>query len=670
MTNRNFNWRPSWLTATLGVAIGAVIAGAVVFAPMPAQAVHDGTGTFELDGDPVDESTLDDWDSAFQFGSPPYPSPRLLATVGPGETFVVDSGDPDDTAFVQSNKDVDEINTWNYGTKGINPPKDDITNAYAKASIVPGYAGGDQPGHPAGVHDHLVVYFGADRFADDGDSAMGFWFFRNDVGLGPDGFTGVHAVGDILIQVDYRGAGDNEIEVFKWVGSGGNAGGGKLQRLVIGTSSNPADTICNVTSNGFPADSACITTNVVQEDSPWAYVGKGEDFVGANRWPERVFMEGGFDVTALVGDVCFSDFMAETRTSHSETASLKDFALGNFDLCSIDVEKICVADSQIVNPADETFTTTHLVTITNDGFGGNLRDVELSDTTTSASKTCEIISVVPVVAGDATGLAGVGFVFNSETDSVEVADTLTGAIRVELECTTPDNPFQNRVEVKARAATGAPQDVTDFDLESTVEAGVCAATLNVGLAIKKWCQGDDGTAVDHPMGVNPYFYGIDPDDPLYDANDPGVDSDNPLELGVFLKAPNYVPEVCVDIEIANTSANQRMVFDGDDVDCSTADFATETGDYICDSDLGNLVPSTGLTLEPAGDAEGDDKFHIALCYTPTGPDGSNGTDPYDPSQALYSDTARAQAHGKLDDADAKTLPVTASCSLCPTCPCD
>jgi hypothetical protein len=556
--------------------------------------------------------------------------------VGPGETFVVDSHEPDDSAFTQSNKDVDEVNTWSWGSKGISPPKDDITNAYAKASSVPGYAANDMPGHPNVVHDHLVVYFGADRFADDGDSAMGFWFFRNDVGLGPNNkFSGTHAVGDVLIQVDYRGAGANEIEVFKWVGTGGNAGQGKLQRLVLGTSNNPADTICNA-ANGYPADSACITTNVVQEDSPWAYAGKAEDYVGDNRFPERVFMEGGFDVTALVGNVCFSAFMAETRTSHSETASLKDFALGNFDLCSIDVEKICVDGSEVANPLDETFTTTHMVTITNDSFGGALRDVELMDTTTSTSSTCEIKSVVPVTAGDATGLAGVGFVFDSSTDSVEVADTLIGAISVELECTSTTNPFQNRVEVKSRAATGQPQDVTDFDLETTVEAGVCEVDLNVGLVIKKWCQGDDGSATGHPMGENPLF-GVE-------------DSENPLELSVYLKPPAYKPEVCVDIELSSSTSDQKMVIDS-----------------FSDSDLGDLLPAGGLTLNPSTALDGSNKYTVSRCYTPAGPD-NNGGNPVDPSTALYSDTVEATGHGKIDNVTASAGPVTATCKLCPTCP--
>ncbi|BCT92430.1 hypothetical protein LYSHEL_14540 [Lysobacter helvus] len=639
-THKHSGWiRPAWMTATLACSIGAVIAAAALFAPQPAQAIHDDANTpFALDGDPTDTSALlDDWDSVFALGSPPYATPRLLPTVAAGDTFVVDSQDPDVTAFTSSNKDIDQVNTWNWGTKGLSPPKDDITNAYAKAYHVAGFPANDIPGHPNVPHEHLVVYFGADRFADDGDAAMGFWFFRNDVGLGGNGkFTGTHAVGDVLIQIDYRGAGSNEIEVFKWVGTGGNAGGGKLQRLAIGTSNNPADTICTA-SNGaqnIPADSACITTNIVQRSSPWAYTPKGSDSVGPNTFPPRVFMEGGFDVTSLVGNVCFSDFMAETRSSHSETASLKDFALGAFDLCSINVEKICVADSQTVDPATAKFTTTHTVTITNDGFGGSLRDVEIADPLAVSGNTCEIksLAVNPAVPGGATlNGSAVGFKFDSAGDSVEVADVLGGEISVELECVSGENPFRNSVDVKARAAVGAPQDITDTDLETTVEAGVCELALDSGLALKKWCQGDDGQAVGHPMGPNPY-YGV-------------PDSENPLELGVFLKPPNYIPQVCVDIQLSNTSSNQSMVVD-----------------TFSDSDLGNLVPAGGITLGPLNSAT--DSYVVSRCYTPSAPDGAVG-DPIDPSTATYSDTVSATGHGKIDNATANAGPVTATCELCP-----
>jgi hypothetical protein len=627
------------MTATLAFSVGAVIAGAALLAPPPAMAVHDDANTpFELDGDATDETTLDDWDSVFGLDPFPYPTPRETPTVTSGDTFVVDSQDPDTTAFVQSNKDIDQVNTWSYGLKGLSPPKDDITNAYAKAYHVGGYPANDQPGHPNVVHEHLVVYFGADRFADDGDAAMGFWFFRNDVGLGPNGkFTGLHAVGDVLIQIDYRGAGDNEIEVFKWVGSGGNAGNGKLQRLAIGTSPNVNTAICTG-NNGplnIPADSACIITNVVNTPSPWAYVPKGSDNVGANIFPPRVFMEGGFDVTALVGDVCFSDFMAETRSSHSETASLKDFALGNFDLCSINVEKICVEDSQTIDNSTDPpkFTTTHLVTIENDGFGGNLRDVELADPSAVSGDKCTI-KAITLEDGTATiDATAVGFVYDVANESREVADSLGGTISVELECVSTDNPFQNTVSVKSRAAVGAPQDVTDTDEETTVEAGVCEFDLDSGIALRKWCQGDDGEALGHPMGPNPAF--LTPDD------------ENPLDLSVFLKPPTYVPQVCVDIELSNTSDNQRMVVK-----------------TFTDSDLGDLMPVGGLELAPNNTS--GDSYIVSRCYTGI-PDQANPghTNPVDPTIATYTDSVSATAEGKIDKVAASAGPVTATCELCP-----
>jgi hypothetical protein len=324
--------------------------------------------------------------------------------------------------------------------------------------------------------------------------------------------------------------------------------------------------------------------------------------------------------------------MAETRSSHSETASLKDFALGAFDLCSIDVEKICVDGSEDFDPVAQKFTTTHTVTITNDGFGGTLRDVEMQDPLTTASSTCTIqsIAVDPNVPGGATINPGaVGFVFDSSTDSVEVADVLGGSITVELACSSSTNPFRNRAEVKARAAVGAPQDITDVDLESQAEADVCAVTLTSGLRLRKWCQGDSGVGTE--QGENPYF-GV-------------LDDENPLELGVFLKAPNYNPVVCVDIELSNTSADQAMVID-----------------TFTDSDLGSLL-GAGITLARMN-TTGDTRV-VSRCYVPTAPDGASGGNPVDPSTATYSDTVNATGHGAVDGGTASAGPITATCDLCP-----
>lgn len=618
MATQHKGWTgPGWITAALTLAITTIVSGAALLSSPAVQAVHASPAPFELDGDPTKTGALADWNNIFGLPTP-YPTPRGVPVAGGGATFVVDGatlpGGKEASTWSGSNKDIDLVSTWEYKSAKVTPDKDNITNAYAKAYGV------DHDGDPE-TPNHLWLYFGADRYSNNGDAALGFWFFRNDVGLAPDGkFSGEHAIGDILVQVDFVSGGkSSEVQIFSWVGSGGSHGA--LQELAFAASNGVE--VCTT------GDTACAITNQIATDSPWAYSPKSGS---ENVFPLESFFEAGIDVTALIGQVCFSSFMAETRSSHSETAELKDFALGDFNLCSIDVEKVCVADSQVVNAADETFTTTHLVAIANDGFGSTLYDVELSDTLASASKTCEIKSIASSPGG-ATGIAGVGFVFDSASDSVEVADTLTGTLTVELECTAPDNPFRNAVAVKASSFPGSPQDVTDSDTETTEEAGVCEADLNVGLALNKWCQGDDGGT----SNPNPYF------------GDGDANAENPLELSVFLKPPLYTPEVCVDIELSNTSSNQRMVID-----------------TLVDSDLGNLLPMGGLTLNPLGTA--GDKYSVSRCYTPTGPDGADGS-PVNPALAMYTDSVSATGHGKLDNAPASAGPITATCGLCPTCEC-
>jgi hypothetical protein len=98
------------------------------------------------------------------------------------------------------------------------PDKDNITNAYAAAYTVNG---------------ELLIYFGADRFANDGDAQLGFWFFQENVSLNPNGsFSGTHLVGDILVLANFsQGGSVSTIQVLEWVGTGGNQQGGTLQLL-------------------------------------------------------------------------------------------------------------------------------------------------------------------------------------------------------------------------------------------------------------------------------------------------------------------------------------------------------------------------------------------------------------------------------------------------------
>jgi hypothetical protein len=92
--------------------------------------------------------------------------------------------------------------------------------------------------------------------------------------------------------------------------------------------------------------------NQVSTPAPWPYTPK---FGTAGNFPQGSFFEGGVDITELVPDSgCFTGFMAETRSSTPFDSRLKDFVLGNFDLCSISVTKSGDTLSKVGDEVDYT----------------------------------------------------------------------------------------------------------------------------------------------------------------------------------------------------------------------------------------------------------------------------------------------------------------------------
>src|SRR5690242_13075076 len=84
---------------------------------------------------------------------------------------------------------------WMYTNSSV-PDADDITDGYAVK----------YQGSAAGAHQFL--YFGADRTAVNGAKDMGFWFFKSQVSLNPDGtFSGQHTLGDILLLGTFTNGG-------------------------------------------------------------------------------------------------------------------------------------------------------------------------------------------------------------------------------------------------------------------------------------------------------------------------------------------------------------------------------------------------------------------------------------------------------------------------------
>src|SRR5262249_565480 len=148
--------------------------------------------------------TGEDWDTVVGNGTPPFPKAGSTALAA---AFVQDIGASDRIFTGGGSKDFSEINQWQH-TIGSVPDKDEINDAYAALYEVSGTR---------------FLYFGGDRFAQNGDAQIGFWFFQNAISVNPNGtFSGLHANGDLLILSTFtKGGTVPTLQIFKWVGTAG-----------------------------------------------------------------------------------------------------------------------------------------------------------------------------------------------------------------------------------------------------------------------------------------------------------------------------------------------------------------------------------------------------------------------------------------------------------------
>jgi hypothetical protein len=287
--------------AAAGLVAGTLLSAGSVLA------VHD-DGLFELDRNATSNPAVagEDWDVVFN-----------NTDTADAASFVADGRGP--TIFTGGGSK-DDLNTSGWKHKnGSTPDKDELLDGFA-----------------ARYDDN--IYFGADRYSNSGDAVMGFWFFQNEItaltggSFGPD----VHEDGDILVLSDFSGGGGNvTIRVFQWNGPGGTNPtpatiNGTLD-LIAGTTATPAD--C-VGPPSVPAnDPFCATVNTTNVPSPWPFQAKAAGSP-ANVFPTGHLFEGGIDLAFLnLEDECFASFLAETRSSTSVDAVLKDFVGGAFQPC-------------------------------------------------------------------------------------------------------------------------------------------------------------------------------------------------------------------------------------------------------------------------------------------------------------------------------------------------
>jgi len=402
-----------------------------------AQTGVDNPAIFELEGNTANDPALagQDWDTVTPLTLNPIqdPAPQTIFTTG-------------------GSKDTRDVSSWRW-TNGSVPDKDNILQAVATALPLP--------------NGHTAIYFAASRFANNGDADLGLWFFQANVGPQANGTFGPapgqvanHIDGDLLLLVNFEGGGlIPSIQAYKW--QGGVNGGPVLVNPATLTTGE-----CGVGPNAGNMD-ACAATNPTSTPAPsfWGYTPKSGT---PGIFPPQSFFEGGVDLNKLfpAGVPCFSSFLAETRSSSSITAQLKDFAEGNFNLCAITVTKNCEFVGVVNNGT--AFQYTFSGTVHNDG-SGPVYDVQVTDTP-GATGTQTPANPIPVIGTDVDG----------DGSADDLAPGATGTWSATF--VTTAITFSNLALAEAAAVPGGVRTVTDTDTHQ------CTGEAHSSISITKACD--------------------------------------------------------------------------------------------------------------------------------------------------------------------------------------
>jgi len=319
--------RPPWRRwASVLSAVLVFLATAVV--SMTPSAANHGT-IFELEGDTVDDPVGSPWDWTKFFGATGDRITPLPAGFE-DSAFDVDHAFPDPSTFTGGSKDTLDIPGWSCTDSNNLGGKFDIVNAYSTIYEVPSTGGGYTAGD-------LLLFFGIERAATEGDGNMGFWFLQDgavdcerpvgSTGKAP-AFSGVHKDGDVFVVAGFSNGGTQAtVTAYEWVDTDGS---GPVEGYLDVDNPFVTGALCGTTTHD-----ACGAVNLSElsnespnSTKPWPSPDKNGGDLDIN-----AFYEGFVRVPASQAASCFATFVANTRSSTSPTATIMDFSRGSFPTC-------------------------------------------------------------------------------------------------------------------------------------------------------------------------------------------------------------------------------------------------------------------------------------------------------------------------------------------------
>jgi hypothetical protein len=195
--------------------------------------------------------------------------------------------------FKTGASDTGGMSTWN-STSGAVPQKDLVLDGFGSIYT-----------DPSG---HQLLLASADRYANNGDSTIGFWFLQSSLSLNSSGsFNGTHTTGDILLVDDFSGS-SGTLGVYEWIG---NDTSGSLVPLTV------------------PAAFSYFFVNTSPFSVPWSFTDSG----GFTSPQAGEYMAMGVDINAVLGSSVphYTSALVESRASNSPGAELKSFLFGGFN---------------------------------------------------------------------------------------------------------------------------------------------------------------------------------------------------------------------------------------------------------------------------------------------------------------------------------------------------